>query len=115
VERNFQKTSINFHYEFNVRHLSNVFAGILQATPEAIKEPDHMVQLWAHECERIYGDRLVSPAHLKIFKAFAADLAKKNFPRTNLSKFYQEQNPEPLIFTNFVASLDEPLYDRFPS
>jgi dynein heavy chain len=92
-----------------------VFAGILQATPEAIKEPDHMVQLWAHECERIYGDRLVSPAHLKIYKAFAADLAKKNFPRTNLSKFYQEQNPEPLIFTNFVASLDEPLYDRFPS
>ena len=31
VERSFQKTSINFHYEFNVRHLSNVFQGMLQA------------------------------------------------------------------------------------
>ena len=31
VERTFQKTSINFHYEFNVRHLSNVFQGMLQA------------------------------------------------------------------------------------
>jgi len=115
VERTFQKTSINFHYEFNVRHLANVFQGILQAKQEAIKEPDHLVQLWAHECERIYGDRLVSPEHLKQFKAFAADSAKKAFPRTNLGKFYQEQNPEPLIFANFVASLDDKLYDRFPS
>jgi dynein heavy chain len=74
-----------------------------------------MVQLWAHECERIYGDRLVSPDHLKQYKAFASDMAKKAFPRTNLSKFYQEVNPDPLIFANFVASLDDKLYDRFPS
>jgi dynein heavy chain len=25
VERNFRKTATNFHYEFNVRHLTNVF------------------------------------------------------------------------------------------
>ena len=47
-----------------------------------------MVMLWAHECERIYGDRLVSPEHLKTYRMFSADLAKKAFPRTNLSKFY---------------------------
>ena len=88
MERTFQKTSINFHYEFNVRHLSNVIQGILQARQEAIKEPDHMVMLWAHECERIYGDRLVNPDHLKLYRGFASDLAKKAFPRTNLSKFY---------------------------
>jgi len=88
---------------------------MLQAKQEAIKEPDHLVQLWAHECERIYGDRLVSPEHLKTFRTFHADAAKRAFPRTNLSKFYQEQNPDPLIFANFVNSLDEKLYDRFPS
>ena len=43
-----------------------------------------MVQLWAHECERIYGDRLVSPEHLKQYRTFAFDAAKKSFPRTNL-------------------------------
>ena len=32
-----------------------------------------------------------------------------------MSKFYQENNPEPLMFANFVASLDDKLYDRFPS
>ena len=88
---------------------------MLQAKQEAIKEPDNLVQLWAHECERIYGDRLVSPEHLKIFRTFASEGAKKAFPRTNLGKFYQEQNPDPLIFANFVASLDEKLYDRFKS
>jgi len=98
-----------------VRHLSNVFQGMLQAKQEAIKEPDHMVQLWAHECERIYGDRLVSPEHLKTFRAFHADACKKAFPRTNMAKFYQEQNPDPLIFANFVGSLDDKLYDKFPS
>jgi dynein heavy chain, axonemal len=25
VEKNFRKTAVNFHYEFNVRHLTNVF------------------------------------------------------------------------------------------
>jgi dynein heavy chain len=31
VERNFRKTAANFHYEFNVRHLTNVFQGLLTA------------------------------------------------------------------------------------
>ena len=78
VATTFRKTAANFHYEFNVRHLSNVFQGMLMARSESIREPDHLVQLWAHECERIYGDRLVSPEHLKTYKAFAADLSKKH-------------------------------------
>jgi dynein heavy chain len=61
---------------------------MLQARPEAIKEPDNLAMLWAHECERIYGDRLVSPEHLKLYRTFAADFAKKSFPRTNMTKFY---------------------------
>jgi dynein heavy chain len=31
VERSFRKTAQNFHYEFNVRHLTNVFQGLLTA------------------------------------------------------------------------------------
>lgn len=67
VERNFRKTAQNFHYEFNVRHLTNVFQGLLGAKVEAIKEPDHFVKLWVHECERIYGDRLVNADNLKTY------------------------------------------------
>ena len=95
--------------------MSNVFQGMLQAKPDAIKEPDHLVYLWTHECERIYGDRLVSPEHLKTFRQFHFEAQKRSFPRTTMTKFYQEVNPEPLIFANFVGSLDDKLYDKFPS
>lgn len=115
MERNFRKTAINFHYEFNVRHLTNVFQGVLQAKQDAIKEPDNLVKLWVHECERIYGDRLVNAANLATFRASLFDTQKKTFPRSNLANFFKAENPEPLVFANFVASLDDKLYDQFPN
>jgi dynein heavy chain len=30
----FRKTAANFHYEFNIRHLTGVFQGVLQARPD---------------------------------------------------------------------------------
>jgi dynein heavy chain len=110
----FRKTAQNFHYEFNVRHLTNVFQGLLTAKPEIIKEPDNMVKLWIHEAERIYGDRLVNAEHLATYRAFTAELVAKSFSKFNLKKYFGA-TPEPLIFANFVASLDEKNYDQFPS
>jgi dynein heavy chain len=110
VERNFRKTAQNFHYEFNVRHLTNVFQGLLQAKQEAIKEPDNLVKLWVHEAERIYGDRLVSHENLATYKGLAAELVSKSFSKFNLKKYFGA-TAEPLIFANFVASLDDKLYD----
>lgn len=34
IANNFRKTAINFHYEFNIRHLANIFQGILQSSPQ---------------------------------------------------------------------------------
>jgi len=113
VAQKFRKTAANFHYEFNVRHLTNVFQGLLTAKVEAIKEPDNLVKLWVHECERIYGDRLVSPEHLVQFRALAADLCKKSFSKYNMNKYFAEKNPEPLVFAHFTESLDDKLYTQF--
>ena len=88
VEKNFRKTAANFHYEFNVRHLTNIFQGLLVAKPEAIKEPDNFIKLWIHESERIYGDRLVSSEHLNTYKALVFDLTKKSFAKYNMSKYF---------------------------
>jgi dynein heavy chain len=114
VVRSFRKTAANFHYEFNVRHLTNVFQGLLNAKPEAIKEPDNFVKLWVHEAERIYGDRLVSAANLAKYRELAFDICSKSFPKFNLKKFFGA-TPEPLIFAQFVGGLDERLYDQFPN
>ena len=68
--------------------------------------------MWVHEAERIYGDRLVSPAHLAIYRATAFDLVSKNFSKFNLKKYFGA-TPEPLVFAKFVAGLDDTLYDQF--
>lgn len=34
VAAQFRKTAVNFHYEFTVRHLAQVFQGLLMSTPE---------------------------------------------------------------------------------
>eukprot|EP00903_Cladosiphon_okamuranus_P015249 g14093.t1 len=60
VAANFRKTATNFHYEFNIRHLSNVFQGLLVAQPDQFKTAEKFVLLWMHESERVYGDRLVT-------------------------------------------------------
>lgn len=60
VSENFRKTAANFHYEFNIRHLTNVFEGLLKAHPKNFVQGEQLVHLWLHESERVYGDRLVS-------------------------------------------------------
>jgi dynein heavy chain, axonemal len=113
IEKNFRKTAVNFHYEFNVRHLTNIFQGLLVAKPETIKEPDNLIKMWVHESERIYGDRLSSPENLVTYRAIVADLVKKSFAKYNLSKYFQGANPEPLVFAQFVEGLEEKKYDQF--
>ena len=97
-----------------MRHLTNVFQGLLTAKQEAIKEPDNLIKLWVHEAERIYGDRLVNAANLATYKQIAGELVSKSFSKFNLKKFFGP-TPEPLIFAQFVGSLDDKLYDQFPN
>lgn len=60
VSTTFRKTAVNFHYEFTVRHLANVFQGLLMSTPDTINTAAKWGKLWLHESERVYADRLVS-------------------------------------------------------
>lgn len=68
VGETFRKTATNFHYEFNVRHLASVFSGMLMASAARFKTAEKVVFQWVHECERVYGDRLVSPENLASFQ-----------------------------------------------
>eukprot|EP01116_Phalansterium_solitarium_P017128 TRINITY_DN413_c0_g1_i5.p1 TRINITY_DN413_c0_g1~~TRINITY_DN413_c0_g1_i5.p1 ORF type:complete len:4163 (-),score=2181.62 TRINITY_DN413_c0_g1_i5:539-13027(-) len=45
------------HYTFNLRDIAKVFQGILSV--KKIDEPINIVRLWAHECTRVFSDRLV--------------------------------------------------------
>jgi dynein heavy chain, axonemal len=60
-----------------VRHLANVFQGLLMSTPEAFNNPNKWGKLWLHESERVYADRLVTAADLEAYSKSAVNIAKK--------------------------------------
>jgi dynein heavy chain len=74
VAKTFRKSAVNFHYEFNIRHMSNVFQGLLVAKPEKFDEPEKFVALWLHESERVYSDRLVNYENIKQYASFGIGL-----------------------------------------
>ena len=111
VSQKFRKTAKNFHYEFNVRHVSNVFQGILTAKPDEFRKPIKFVELWLHESERVYGDRLVSYDDLKIYKKDAQAQVKRRFAQFNLSKYFAGEGSDPLIFCHD----SEGVYDQVTS
>ncbi|CBJ30911.1 Dynein heavy chain family dynein heavy chain [Ectocarpus siliculosus] len=115
VAANFRKTATNFHYEFNIRHLSNVFQGLLVAQPDQFKTAEKFVLLWMHESERVYGDRLVSTEDLSKYNALAQQQSKKLFPSFNMSKFYAAENADPLVFCHFAENIQDQIYDQVTS
>jgi dynein heavy chain len=118
VTEAFRKTAANFHYEFSIRHLANVFAGLLVATPHQFNQPEKFVFLWLHESERVYGDRLVSDADTAKFNEIMLNNAKKNFGQYNVSQFYMtggDVKNDPLMFCHFAdgnTNADELVYDQ---
>jgi dynein heavy chain len=115
VAMTFRKTAANFHYEFNIRHIANVFQGLLVAQPEQFTEADKFALLWVHESERVYGDRLVSLSDIDKYNQLAQAAAKKSFPSLNLAKFYSKEKSEPLVFCHFAANMSDKVYDMVSS
>ena len=116
VSQTFRKTAVNFHYEFNIRHLTRVFTGLLGSRPEQFKDPDKFVRMWLHESERVYGDILVSYEHLAQYQKLSQGVAKKLFPSVSIDRFYAKENPDPLIYCHFAeGDLNDKLYDEIGS
>jgi dynein heavy chain len=105
VSETFRKTAANFHYEFNIRHLANVFQGLLLSTSDNFSTPEKFVYLWLHEAERVYGDRLVDNEDLAKFKIIMQNQAKKAFPQFNVARFFLSGagvQADPLVFCHFA-------------
>ena len=119
VSETFRKTAANFHYEFNIRHLANVFQGLLVATSASFREAEKFVYLWLHESERVYGDRLVDYDDLDKLKKIMQSQARKAFPQYNIARFYLSGGgvkSDPLVFCHFADGTtrggDELSYDQ---
>jgi dynein heavy chain len=52
-------TPAKSHYTFNLRDLSKVFQGILSLREQQCADTVTYSRLWAHECMRVFQDRLI--------------------------------------------------------
>ncbi|CAM9558130.1 unnamed protein product, partial [Phaeothamnion confervicola] len=72
-------TPAKSHYTFNLRDLSKVFQGVLQGSPALATEKEDLIRLWAHECFRVFSDRLVDDADRKWFRSMLGEKVKAHF------------------------------------
>ena len=62
IVREMPPTPSKFHYIFNLRDLSRVYAGLCQTTPELYRHNFEFLRVWRNECLRVFHDRLINSA-----------------------------------------------------
>ena len=99
----FMPTSKKFHYQFNLRDFSKVVQNINLAQPGLYKgRPDLIIRLWAHECYRVWLDRLIFDEDRDQFMVYMNN-ALKEFGELGKPEAVFE---EPLLYTSYVAACE---------
>jgi len=60
VEHTFLPTPQKCHYLFNMRDISKVVQGMLQADRDFFDSRESLLRLWVHECSRVFSDRFTT-------------------------------------------------------
>jgi dynein heavy chain, axonemal len=103
-------TPAKSHYTFNLRDVSKVFQGILMVDKKGCSNGDTFTRLWAHECLRVFHDRLVSPEDKHWFTECVAALLKRVFGKNGKGWTHEDlfEAENALLFVDFLSpKLDE--------
>ena len=57
-----------FHYTFTLKDLSRLFQGVLRTPKSTYTQDNVLVQLWRHEAERVFSDKLSTPRQGQVKK-----------------------------------------------
>lgn len=101
VQKKFRPTPAKSHYTFNLRDLSKVFQGMSKTNAKAIVSDEQMVKLWAHECLRVFQDRLISIEDREIFKEMVSAKMKEKFKKD----WDKIVTVKPLLFASFTPTV----------
>ena len=71
-------TPAKSHYTFNLRDLSKVFQGIVSLKMQHCPNADVFTRLWAHECQRVFADRLIDMADKTTFYEWLYEFIRRN-------------------------------------
>ncbi|XP_030371689.1 dynein beta chain, ciliary [Scaptodrosophila lebanonensis] len=111
VASSFLPTAIKFHYNFNLRDIANIFTGILYANNETCPNINQMMRLWIHECNRVYGDKLVDYTDIGNFKKIVAEVVRKGIEGISDEIVYAQ----PHIYCHFAKGLTDIKYMPIPN
>eukprot|EP01107_Rhizomastix_libera_P003543 TRINITY_DN1618_c0_g1_i1.p1 TRINITY_DN1618_c0_g1~~TRINITY_DN1618_c0_g1_i1.p1 ORF type:complete len:3854 (-),score=1122.51 TRINITY_DN1618_c0_g1_i1:31-10566(-) len=103
-------TPSRIHYVFNLRDMSKVFQGLLQAQRESIDSADTMIKLWVHENLRVFYDRLVDDEDRGWFTNLLSDKLVSLF-NVSWAKLFRDSKTMPL-FCDFVEP-EERIYREY--
>lgn len=119
-------TPAKFHYTFNLRDISKVFQGkllhaatlpppphaapliptplssfpgVLMITAGRCKGATTFTRLWAHECSRVFADRLINKADNEWFEAAVAELVTRQLKQ---SATREDLFEKPIVFCDFL-------------
>lgn len=73
-------TPSKFHYIFNLKDLSRIYAGLLQIHPTYFKEVRHLVRVWRNEFNRVICDRLINVQDQELMALHIAEEIQAQFP-----------------------------------
>ncbi|CAF0983043.1 unnamed protein product [Adineta steineri] len=108
VSINILPTPSKVHYIFNLRDLAKLAQGIMQASTLTITNQEDLSILFAHECLRVFADRLVTENDLAIFYKHLNATTNSYF---KISLDISNYSENPLLFCNFLKS-DDRLYQQ---
>ncbi|XP_055618804.1 dynein axonemal heavy chain 10 isoform X2 [Toxorhynchites rutilus septentrionalis] len=73
-------TPSKFHYIFNLKDLSRIYAGMVQIHPTYFKEVRHLVRVWRNEFHRVICDRLINTQDQDLMAQHIAEEINTKFP-----------------------------------
>lgn len=98
TQKKFRPTPAKAHYTFNLRDLSKVFQGMSKTNARAMQSEESFIKLWAHECLRVFQDRLINIQDREDFKEMVSVKMKEKFKK-DWDKIVLHK---PLLFGSFT-------------
>jgi dynein heavy chain len=128
VVEEFLPTPSKSHYLFNLRDISKVFQGLLQADKTYYDSKEVMIKLWVHECmvrlipifrsavlvvdsknyvlisifQRVFHDRLIDNEDRNLFKGLVNNKLQ-SLLNTSWSSLFGGENAKAPLFTDFIS------------
>ena len=109
VRDTMRPTPTKSHYTFNLRDVSKVFQGVLMiGTKELQGSSDIATRLWAHECMRVFHDRLIDAKDKGMFTLLLEELLKRLWSKSGNGWAHADLfESKPLLFVDFLKSSED--------